>query len=1474
MTTKGTPTVDSTGSLSLAQLPPQISLASPLLASIIRLPPDPLIAYTIFEPSDSLDPSLHLSAIESARISLISDSRSILKSLLFTVKILPRLPLLYVFAISSSGQRSPPHDALLNLKFDGLVSSTSSTFTLKGLYPCSTACSITDEPCPNCLADPFDPLDPPFLPRPLIDLEVSRALMTYSQPFDARMALSLSEQMGPPTGAPGGSTNPEIDLLPLARSAAVTPGSPIRLLPFNTPAYYLGPYTGPTNALTTQFEDSLRGLGVGGWKDLFHKPIGKHLDGPSYVTAWVAVQNRRGEEKGISVVWPLSLCLSFLPESPQARQGLSSLPELPTTLRLHSSIPPPSSTTANAPLISPQDIKPALSAIPTIPPVGLPLRAAVYSARSLQSLPSRIENTVDDVSLEVSRFVDYVAKEREKERERIKRERDNHTNPISSSQPLIIHTNGLEREQTASPPVMDVIVDDNQEQNKPPSTEACKLLDGLDTSVEDKTQDTLSTQEQSPEVTNPYEIYSSFNSSWAQAADQFSTLEIDYEMGFGMEINTMDRGAGVGDEMGITTDLDNIYGVLTDDDFNFFDRPSLDENYLDQVPSVSLFRDQLVPQHGAIPLVEFPTSPTNGAMMHYGHAAGKEQPVSPSPSPWASTPRVDPMTLIDSTESVSSPSISPHSTPSTPQVIPILRRPPPIHGSSIFDPVWFAPMHRTSDHKYASGKFSLPKQPAVQAANAPQHNASWRFRYNDVTDPRISVVRRLTGPSSFPIRNCAKGENVPGDEWANALSEGEGEGWSDVESIDGRSAGFVEAADISVLLDRPRTPLPQFTPLGPSLVDCQFHHSHLLPLSHPLHSPSSAMTTTGLQDIVPTISAPTPVSPPAMLGEKLRSWEAAAGLLIREVMENSLWAWSWQVNNHYTFHTTSYTSSTCQGDVSQLASALGTLDDNYTCLEMGTLFDLAVDSLQPNQGDISSSLQSMEPPLFSVGKGNSIINVLPPVIRFWEKTGLYPVGGQKNVNAFVLYEGEGTEVFEHATRWFKRVSIAYTSKNFGSHGPGCFTDGSSPGSVVEVRFDSIRRFLPTFTSKIQTSEHLVFYIITPLYMMTLASSNFRQVLSAAKRALKGSPTTSTLFQFVPESMVSDSVNGDQGIMSTFVTSVYDRLLKSVGRGMSRPLFTQEESIRTLVQSPAFVLSRPQYPRPIFLRQAPARSLDVMDRHLLLHVGYSTSTCGKWIMASCIDQRGGSHDLGFWLKQPDVEIPEEFVVNKVWEFAMSFMKRTDIEWRVAFSKAGPIDEREMDAWHSKVSLGISIRGASPIHVSLLSVVSDASWTLLSPANPSQGFSGLSKATPSMRFQDTSSTTYALIHTTPVTLFSPLSTGTSFAIENTVPELDEVVAPGISIRPLSTATLIRVPTDTDYTSVSMLRVHLFLTLKSAGSHLHISDEDTHLDIIHNFHELTVLGDARWNLGARANPILPFHLSCLEVMDRVLAEELRID
>lgn len=77
----------------------------------------------------------------------------------------------------------------------------------------------------------------------------------------------------------------------------------------------------------------------------------------------------------------------------------------------------------------------------------------------------------------------------------------------------------------------------------------------------------------------------------------------------------------------------------------------------------------------------------------------------------------------------------------------------------------------------------------------------------------------------------------------------------------------------------------------------------------------------------------------------------------------------------------------------------------------------------------------MEPPFFSVRKGSSIINVAPPAIRFWEKTGLHPLGKQKNVNAFILYESENVEMSEHASQWFKKVSVAYTVRLCSKHRP-------------------------------------------------------------------------------------------------------------------------------------------------------------------------------------------------------------------------------------------------------------------------------------------------------------------------------------------------------------------------------------------------------------------------------------------------------
>ena len=47
----------------------------------------------------------------------------------------------------------------------------------------------------------------------------------------------------------------------------------------------------------------------------------------------------------------------------------------------------------------------------------------------------------------------------------------------------------------------------------------------------------------------------------------------------------------------------------------------------------------------------------------------------------------------------------------------------------------------------------------------------------------------------------------------------------------------------------------------------------------------------------------------------------------------------------------------------------------------------------------------MDPPTISVGKG-AIIQILPTLLRFWEKLGLTPRMGKKDVTAFLFFRGQ------------------------------------------------------------------------------------------------------------------------------------------------------------------------------------------------------------------------------------------------------------------------------------------------------------------------------------------------------------------------------------------------------------------------------------------------------------------------------------
>jgi len=105
-------------------------------------------------------------------------------------------------------------------------------------------------------------------------------------------------------------------------------------------------------------------------------------------------------------------------------------------------------------------------------------------------------------------------------------------------------------------------------------------------------------------------------------------------------------------------------------------------------------------------------------------------------------------------------------------------------------------------------------------------------------------------------------------------------------------------------------------------------------------------------------------------------------------------------------------------DARCVAQTLGTLRRLEGPLDLQSVFT-SDDREKP-------ALGQLEPPFFSVAKSDAVIQVLLSAICFWDKLGLSPRAGKKDVCAFVFFE-EGDEARVDAVdKWLQWVSSTYT----------------------------------------------------------------------------------------------------------------------------------------------------------------------------------------------------------------------------------------------------------------------------------------------------------------------------------------------------------------------------------------------------------------------------------------------------------------
>lgn len=229
-------------------------------------------------------------------------------------------------------------------------------------------------------------------------------------------------------------------------------------------------------------------------------------------------------------------------------------------------------------------------------------------------------------------------------------------------------------------------------------------------------------------------------------------------------------------------------------------------------------------------------------------------------------------------------------------------------------------------------------------------------------------------------------------------------------------------------------------------------------------------------------------------------------------------------------------------------------------------------------------------------------------------------------------------------------------------------------------------YLVSFVSTIPTRHpYLVFYIATPSHIISPSSTVLRQILSAVRR-FRAQSAGDILIHFVPESLIEGIHThpaSNLGGLDDFVCSVYDRILVPVTRAMSREFFARSAVMTGYFEAPAYALicaagnksrSEPLPPQVSYTLESSVSSLDVMNRHMLLHVGYQVSSCGRWILAACIDAAGEAHEIKAFLT-PDDNV-EGFLVSHVWGFVHDFARRANVEWRIVIAKLGIMAHSEV------------------------------------------------------------------------------------------------------------------------------------------------------------------------------------------------------
>lgn len=1531
-------------------LSPRLSTKSRISVSCIHLNQGYTVKYAHYTASHS---SVGHAAVDSARrtIFLQNSGKSLENSLLTYSQVSDTTSSLWIYSIESSSENSDafpnsPTGKFQDIELPGLTSSGNGIFSYTDLYPC--LCSRIENlfPCSTCNSysnsDPSSARDDNeghSIPLTFHSLkaEIRTVYLFFLDAIRERLINDICEHAqslgnvarrlckgiiwGFPctnkawgtgweqhahhrclsfshiriTLVPSGILiQPHVQatqFLPLCCSLPPLPGTPINLLPFSTPAFYLNTYEGPTHGLAKQFETHLIGLGTG---NCFSLSEASDMCS-QFVIAWIDVRNEQGADRGLVVIWPTSLCITLSSCNHPSRKPLTYIPELPITLQAS---PIPAPATVPIPVdnivITPQNssTSPSLESSAPLAPELFSVNTAILfstfekygTTRPYTGPPnsthvqyvdlnfrSSASNLVEScnmrgLSMEIGRYVDSVAKERERERERIKKEKDMGTVPG-------VKIPGF-HELSIDPLTKlddDFMGNDYVQQYASQSLDniASLLQNPMMTPVEMQ-QSQLSAQSDSNQSSISQLAYPSppeeilrtdkaglpdkpvlklpDNESLQEGDTKIDVQSSEHTDGPYAAVNLLDvvdevvasyNPPGDFSHAAMNYDFESLR-TFTEDDFDFFDSP------MGTVDQLALRQASAYINDNTAVSVSFPDLFSGGIEAQLSTPSAEALINVHSSSDYPSSGDLDilPMTETTKHEVDTTPTETPNSSVSSPtlSISPIPKLLSPCKVTQDFRPIPLTVNDHSMDAKYAMGKFSTQVSTYRDAKKSYIPDV-WATEYANATDPRFTIRRRLLEAKErdeIRVNELPHNPSYFDTQWDicmdddTAVTEMESQYYSDNDDSEN-----MEYESIS----RAMTPLPTHLPLGPTLLPTRFSYPLLLPLSTNLKPSGISSVVLGSPSPIPN-PVPTPISPAAVSNsdnERYTVQENILLFLVNELAENSLWACSCKARLKNQMRSLGSHSGMEREDNLFNENFLFSSGWIWSPIEINTYASVVANRHKPTLFD---------EPRFVVGKSDVIIHVSPSAIRFWNKLGLSPRSGIKNVCGLLFYDSIKSE--SAAEQWLGRVSSIYSTKGYGEHKIGYDRPGLQKG-LLPIHFSDFQKSLENVISMIgESSDVFLLYVAIPGPLIFAKSPIFHQILSSivSTKSVDGSRVH---LHLVPDFLIGIGVDEDTSLaLQTLVDEVYDRIRRFVSGNIVDP--STQVSYQTF-QAPAFCLAE-ESRKVQYSYRSINRGNNPLERHTFLQVGYRLSECQKWLVVACTDQRGEVYSSQIW-HTPE---PNDYkqMISRIWEIVSKYLSMADVEWRIAIAKLGDLDEFELQAWNTLFNSVSAGSWHIPFHVSLLSI-DNSGWIPLShELSPAADLPGKGRTISSSDFM-----CMLPLYCLPPSPLCNNSLGNQQSIC-----IDDSVAENSSfhLRPLRSAILIDSPSNPQQSPSSALYIHLFQVAATPNSTLRKSYSQNLEDICHNCHDLAILNKNRQKYSNTKHRY-PYHLAVLCLLEDVL-------